>query len=268
MVVTAEPTGISLAGNRSTSIELPFGVAQFDHIMKDGSFEALNASFPPSDSRWYKAQGLDSKISIDSSHAAFDAVAGASQTWLQFLKGLKTFGFWNMVATTIYPIMRRNREAGLLASQWPANVRAAIDQPDGFAQFIRHSTKPYFELSYLYPGDMNSPHSDDWKKLVSMIVYFPPENWRADYGGGTVFLQAKTDLASRPWYKETMNRVPVADSKAFFADMEPFFRAEYQRNSCVVFCKTNNSFHAVEPIKCPPGLARRAFVLGLKLLDA
>jgi hypothetical protein len=62
-----------------------------------------------------------------------------------------------------------------------------------------------------------------------------------------------------------MNRVPASCLKEFGVDMEIFKRVHYQRNCWVLLCKTTNSFHAVEPVKCLAPLARCVFIMTLKI---
>jgi hypothetical protein len=213
-------------------------------------------------------RGLDRKIFISSSDPSFCDVVRAASTWGVFIEAVSSEGFWDDVGALIHPMMMRHKKAGLLSPELPELFVDAIDESDRFLDLLRKIGRPSFQFSYLSPNDLNSPHSDTWDKLVSIIAYFPPPGWKEEFGGGTVFLRAKKDLASLPWFRPTMNRVSTEWSKEFFADMEPFKRAHYRRNFWVLFCKTINSFHAVEPIKCPAPLARRAFIMTLKIASS
>jgi hypothetical protein len=187
----------------------------------------------------------------------------AASAWDTFIKAVSSQDFWDDVGTLIHPMMLQHKKAGLLSPKLPEFLVDAIDERARFLDLLRRIGKPFFQFSYLRPNDLNSPHSDRWEKLVSMIAYFPTPGWKEEFGGGTVFLRAKKDLTSLPWYTPTMNRVPASCRKEFAADMELFKRADYRRNFWVLFCKTINSFHAVEPVKCPAPLARRAFTMTL-----
>jgi hypothetical protein len=268
MDMDSELPSIRLLEREREMIERPFTVIRYNDFMDEGLFSQLNAAFPAPDKRWQVIRGLDSKIFIESNDAGFDSVASAAPPWRQFIDTALDANFWREIGILIHPIMLRHKNAGLLTPQLPEDVAASIDRHEQFMEVLSEKTSPYLQFAQLGAGNLNSPHSDDWRKLVSMIVYFPPEGWREEYGGSTVFLRAKSDLSSRPWFDPTMNRIPLEASKAFFADMEPFQRSRYQGNTCVLFCKTINSFHAVEPIKCPPSMARRAFVMGLTLAES
>jgi hypothetical protein len=259
--------GMTLVGKESRVVDQPFSVVQFDNVIAEQTFETLNKTFPEPDGRWDEGRGLDSKFFIGSENPVFGDIVGASSQWTDLLASLRDPMFWTEVGGLIHPIMYRHREANLLASALPSDLIASIDHRDQFLDILRQRTRSYFQFSHLCRDNLNAPHADDWRKIVSLIVYFPPVDWRGEYGGGTVFLRAKADLSSLSWYEETMNRVPAEHGKAFASDMEPFFRSDYRANACVLFCKTKNSFHAVEPIKCPASHTRRALVLGLKVLD-
>jgi hypothetical protein len=94
---------------------------------------------------------------------------------------------------------------------------------------------------------------------------FPNSRLERGIWRGTVFLRAKKDLTSLPWFDPTMNRVPASCLKEFGVDMEIFKRVHYQRNCWVLLCKITNSFHAVEPVKCLAPLARCVFIMTLKI---
>jgi hypothetical protein len=256
-----------LARTNSEAINQPFTVARFHDVLEEKLYQDLCATFPTPDEHWRETGGLDSKYYIESTSPDFYDIASVGTPWNSFIEAVSDQGFWNDIGILVHPIMVRHKQAGLLSSRLPELIVEAIDERERFLELIKKICQPNLQFSHLRPRDLNSPHSDDWRKLVSIIAYFPPPGWREEFGGGTVFLRAKADLASRPWFDPAMNRVPAEHAKEFFSDMEPFERARYQPNSWVLFCKTINSFHAVEPIKCPPPLARRAFVMTLKISD-
>ena len=53
-------------------------------------------------------------------------------------------------------------------------------------------------------GDLNAPHSDSMPKVVALLFYMPTPDWRAEYGGRTMFYRVPEGYQSRPWYRETV----------------------------------------------------------------
>jgi len=263
---TWEPLAIRLTRANVEVTEQPFTIAQFQNVLNDDLYDDLCATFPTADERWNLNEGLDSKAYIQSSGKRaenFYAVVPATTAWKVFIEAVSSQDFWSDVGALIHPMMLRHKKAGLLSPRLPELLVDAIDESDRFLDLLRRIGRPLLQFSCLRPNDLNSPHSDHWQKLVSIITYYPTPGWKEEFGGGTVFLRAKKDLTSLPWFHPTMNRVPASCHKEFNVDMKIFKRVHYQRNCWVLFCKTTNSFHAVEPVKCPEPLTRRAFNMTL-----
>ena len=105
-----------------------------------------------------------------------------------------------------------------------------------------------FEFSRLERGSFVPPHTDDPKKLISLLLYFPDPKWQENYGGGTEFYRTKKRAMDNNW----------ANREVQFKDLNPFFRAQFAPNRLVGFLKSNNSYHGVQPITCPEGMARNS----------
>lgn len=103
-----------------------------------------------------------------------------------------------------------------------------------------------FEFSRLRRGSFVPPHTDDQKKLVSLLLYFPDPKWQENYGGDTEFYRAKNLTARNNWNNQRVS----------FEDLIPFSRAPFVANRLVAFVKSKNSYHGVQPITCPDGMAR------------
>jgi hypothetical protein len=62
----------------------------------------------------------------------------------------------------------------------------AIDESDRFLDLLRRIGRHSLQFSYMSPNDLNSPHSDDWTKLASMIAYFPTPGWKRYLAGNRI----------------------------------------------------------------------------------
>jgi hypothetical protein len=262
------PLAIRLTQTNVEVTEQPFTIAQFQNVLNDDLYDDLCATFPTADERWNLSKGGDSKAYISSvgqNAENFHDVVPTTSAWKVFIEAVSSQDFWSDVGALIHPMMLQHKKAGLLSPTLPEFLVDAIDERARFLDLLRRIGRPHLQFSYMSPNDSNTPHSDHWQKLVNIITYYPTPGWKEEFGGGTVFLRAKKDLTSLPWFHPTMNRVPVSCRKEFGVDMEIFKRVHYQRNCWVLFCKTTNSFHAVEPVKCPEPLARRAFNMALTI---
>lgn len=97
-------------------------------------------------------------------------------------------------------------------------------------------------------GASVSPHTDARRKIGSHIFYLNTEaDWRPEWGGQTLVLDdgGKLDTRSAPGFGE----LPAAAASAILG------------NQSFIFKRTDHSWHAVNPIDCPPGHARRVFIV-------
>jgi|GEM_PF-1142633 len=117
---------------------------------------------------------------------------------------------------------------------------------------------PRYEFSLLEPGACLTPHTDKMIKLANILFYFPPTDWKPEYGGGTDLYTPKDKSKRTNW----MNRhLP-------FDDMDVIGSSLYEPNSAFCFVKSADSWHGVRPLTQPVGMFRRSFNLSLTIPKA
>lgn len=108
--------------------------------------------------------------------------------------------------------------------------------------------KTRFEFSMLpADGGCLRPHTDIPSKLVTLVVTMLPtvKDWDQAWGGGTDVLQPTSGVTIAGDYKAEFDAFDVVETYA------------YQPNQCVVFVKTEESWHGVSPMKGPAGAVLR-----------
>jgi hypothetical protein len=123
-----------------------------------------------------------------------------------------------------------------------------------------------FELSAMENGHCITPHSDAPYKLVSILVYFPFQDWQSNWGGGTQFFRPKTVDAERRWCNSDVNHIKEfgeAGLNRFAQEMEVFHTAPFSANHFTMFFKSNHTFHAVDQIACPTNRRRNCLVMNV-----
>lgn len=101
--------------------------------------------------------------------------------------------------------------------------------------------KARFEFSAMpITGGNILPHTDHPKKLITMVIPMLSENeWQEDaWGGGTAMV----------WPKEKSKIFNLMNHYLDFDDVERLKTFPFEPNQCLVFIKTNNSWHAVWPM--------------------
>ncbi len=110
------------------------------------------------------------------------------------------------------------------------------------------------EFSSLDGGTFLAPHSDSPDKFMSCILYFAPDEWRSEYGGGTSVFVPKDSSCQKNWN----NRFLTAD------DVTTAFTCDFVPNRLFFFIKNHNSWHGLSPVTAPEGMQRRSFNFSLQ----
>ena len=111
-----------------------------------------------------------------------------------------------------------------------------------------------FKLSHLAPGDSIEPHTDNPRKLASMILYFADEGWLPVYGGGTEM-----------YVPRSLSGIGAGDE----ANVSPQHMRlaeviEFVPNRLAFLCKSDRSWHGVSTVKCPPGMTRKTMLISVE----
>jgi len=114
-----------------------------------------------------------------------------------------------------------------------------------------------FEFSWLPAnGGELKPHTDLPSKLVTLVLSMRPrddQHWQAEWGGGTDVLRLK-DASNQPPddYKAPLDLFDLVETFPYVA------------NQCVIFVKTNNSWHSVGPLTGPADHYRTTVTINLE----
>lgn len=112
-----------------------------------------------------------------------------------------------------------------------------------------------FEFSAM-PANGGSirPHCDAPNKLITLVVSMCDAKWKQEYGGGTAIVRPKDP-------KRYFNRW---NSYLDFDQVETEATWEFDPNQCVIFVKTFNSWHAVDPIQGPADVLRKTLTINIE----
>ncbi len=103
-----------------------------------------------------------------------------------------------------------------------------------------HRLNARFEFSML-PSDGGHvrPHTDTPAKLITLVIaMLRPGDWQPEFGGGT-------DVNRPKDVRQTFN---LLNRKASFDEMEVLHTYPFVPNQAIVFVKTFNSWHSVQPM--------------------
>ena len=132
------------------------------------------------------------------------------------------------------------------------------------AEFGRHITQrprrigltTRLEFSMLpADGGYIKPHTDAPHKCVTLVFSMArPGEWDPRFGGGTGMLKPRDVTKSYNWLNEQMEPEHV----------DVLYTFPFEPNQCVIFVKTFNSLHSVEPMTGPADLMRRTLTVNIE----
>lgn len=153
-----------------------------------------------------------------------------------------------------YALQYSHRLDPELTPSWREFIGELHSEP--YQSFVRQTfgLKPHerFVLSMHWHHAPNgasvSPHTDARRKFGSHIFYFnTPEDWDASWGGQTLVLDDAGRLS--------------AHSAPKSGELREVGASEILGNRSFIFKRTEHSWHAVNPISCPPDRLRKVFIV-------
>ncbi len=197
----------------------PYPIGCASNVLEPNVYRALSGKFPDVKlCAAFGANGQNKKWSLSERNNPenYHAFIGASQLWSAFHAYIKSTAFVDQMRIVLL-------SHGL----------------DPIPKGPTYQTR--WEYSLLpADGGCLRPHTDIPSKLVTLVVSMLPEvnDWNPAWGGGTDVLKPRAGF--------TMETPPDPDDFSHFDVVDTF---HYVPNQCVVFVKTDNSWHSVGPLK-------------------
>lgn len=253
----------------------PFPVVEIDDYLPPDLYAELLATYPdPTKGGLNHAM----KSFLKSGTEPFEAFLASHPTWAGLIRYLDSDEFLGHVYEYARPTIAASR-GSRGARPWCRNGRPVGSSQQLTSLWSKEVTRRLsfieietgIELSSMASGQRITPHSDAPYKLVSILVYFPTPGWRPEWGGGTRFFRPRTAEAERRWCTPDVNHIHYYGPEGldlFAREMECFHTAAFTPNHFAMFCKSNHTFHSVDPIACPPDQRRNALVVNVNIKES
>ena len=229
----------------------PFPIGTMRPALSADLYARCVAAFPDV-ALFERVEHLGVKYSLSEKYASrnYHRYVQATPVWRELHAWIKSDAF---IAAALRALRERGVDLGFDALRlplWRRVKRAARDITRGRA--LRHTPTltARFEFSML-PADNGCimPHTDSPEKIVTVVVSMcAPGEWNPSYGGATDVQKPKD---AKLLFDQLNDR--VLDFRA----MATLRSYPYVSNQALLFVKTFNSWHAVQPMLGPPGSAMR-----------
>jgi hypothetical protein len=242
----------------------PYPIGCAKNIFPENVYDELLDAWPDSNLFQFKPN-LGNKYSLSelNNPNEYHAFISRSPLWARFYKWIKSEAFVRMILGDLksrgidlaltHPILATNAFSPV-TERFASDVRAKLRRWAGHAGVLRTR----FEFSML-PADGGSvlPHTDAPQKLITLVLSMVREGeWNPAWGGAT--------LVERP--KDITKNFNLGVGHLRFEEMERLDAYQFEPNQCVIFVKTFNSFHSVQPMTGGHGNAtmRRTLTINIE----
>lgn len=209
-------------------------------------YEKLRESFPKVD--FFDDNSGYGKQKFHNYASRFQKFVATEPLWNEVFRWFDSMEFIEDVRPLILDELERVR-GPVVRGEW---IKTTYSTKDKYAkgQFPVAVT---CEFSRLGRGSSVPPHTDSTAKLFSLLVYFAPDDWKKEYGGGTDFYSTRNPKWQSNWY----------NYQTGFSAVNTVESWEYVPNRAVFFVKNENSWHGVRPLECPADMSRNSFLVNI-----
>ena len=233
-----------LAPDRMKLHQEPFLHGYIDQYLPAEAYRRLAASFiDPATHPGVEVLGRGKKRLVFRAPPVPDFIAQGSEAWSEAVRALSAPAFiGHCLAWLRANLSLDSQPAGAYRSLIAARIASGPER-----------LQMQCEFSTMERGTLLPPHADSPDKVMSFVLYFPPPEWQAAWGGETEIYAPKDPKHRYNWG----NRIVAADA------MHIISSSDYRPNRLFFFAKASNAWHGVAPIVAPAGVQRRSFNFSL-----
>jgi hypothetical protein len=232
----------------------PIGVAR--DVFDDAIYAHMVDCFPTADDFVAKRTvGMKYSLSQANNRRAYERVLQRHEVWRRFRAHVKSRNF---IHDVLAALRRHGIDLGLYEQPFTERMRQrwrALKRGRPLPRPPRLRTR--FEFSAMpVTGGSIRPHTDDPAKIVTLVVSMVrPGEWQPEWGGGT----------SVVWPKDATRSFNLGNRYLDFDEVRTLKTFPFRPNQCIVFVKTSNSWHMVEPMTgADPSVLRRTLTINIE----
>ncbi len=246
----------------------PYPIGWAPDVLPDDLYRELANSYPELN-QMFKRKSLGNKyILTEFDGKSYYDIVSTHPAWRKLYDFIKSPSFVEIMLSFL---KEKGINLGLggikivsdnfFESQWDKNIKRIkrVTQRTFTIQNNSHfQLTSRFEFG-AFPGNGGSqyPHTDAPRKTVSLVLSMTKEGeWSPEWGGGTAVVWPKDEKKTFNYLNDYMG----------FEEVNVLEEFQFLPNSCVIFVKTFNSWHAVMPIRAPEKVIRKSLIINIDLI--
>ena len=234
----------------------PFPIGVAGDVFDAATYAAMVETFPTVDDFVAKhALGLKYSLSQANNRRAYLRFIRRHPVWQRFRDHVKTRTF---IRDVLAMLRRHGIDLGLYEPPFAERMRQrwrAIKRGRPLPRTPRLRARFEFSAMPVSGGGIR-PHTDDPAKIVTLVISMVrPGEWQPEWGGGT----------SVVWPKDVTRSFNLGNRYLEFDEVRTLKTFPFRPNQCIVFVKTSNSWHMVEPITgADPRALRKTLTINIE----
>jgi len=226
----------------------PFPIGLAKPVMDEQVYSELTNAWPDTELFEFKPE-LGNKYALSQKFHSrqYHDFVSSTPVWKGFHRWIKSDDF---VYGIIDVLKKHNIDLGYKRMSFPRRMQKRIKNVlhgNLFPRIPKLRARFEFQMMPANGGHI-LPHTDTPQKIITLVISMAQEGaWDPAFGGGT-------DM-NRP--KDIRQNFNYLNRQSRFEDMEVVNTFEYTPNQAVIFIKTFNSWHSVQPMQGTDSSAMR-----------
>ena len=232
----------------------PYPLSLLQPALDEGFYDDLCATYPSRDVFEYMPH-LGNKYSLRRSHKAYHEFIAATPPWKKFYGEIMKPEF---IEQTLAACKAHNLDLDLRRYKVVSGKKGKRTSVLNRVRRIKE-LNARFEFSMMGSAGGNiRPHTDSSNKLITFVLTIVrPGEWDTAWGGGT-------DVV---WPIDRTRSFNRANRMMGFDEVETLFTYAFNPNQCLLFVKTDTSWHAVAPMQGPSAeITRKTITINIEQL--
>lgn len=231
----------------------PYPICYIPSFLHAADYKNLSESYPSLEVFKYKPT-LGNKYSLaeKNNRQFYYDFLQANPDWREFYNIIKTKEFIKEALAFV-----RDHHIDLNIKRFWYTGRMAKTRRGPIARIAnKYVLRSRFEFSIMSANGGNIlPHTDHPRKLITLVLSFmKPGEWNPAWGGGTDVLKPKDRSRT---YNNVNFQLP-------FDQVDVVKTFPFEPNQCVLFIKTYNSWHSVQPMTGPAEALRKTVTINIE----